>query len=49
MPMYDFQLIVNGVDVMTESMADALYEAGCDDGTPFSSEGTAAVGLYARS
>lgn len=26
-------------------MAEALYAAGCDDGTPFSSQGVAAIGF----
>lgn len=30
---------------MTEEIASALYEAGCDDGTPYSSAGVAAVGF----
>ena len=30
---------------MTEEISNALFEAGCDDGTPFSSEGVAAVGF----
>lgn len=45
MPAYDFQLVLGDVTAMTEEIADALYEAGCDDGTPFSSHGVAAVGF----
>jgi hypothetical protein len=45
MATYDFQLILSGVSAMTEDMADELYEAGCDDATPFSSGGIAAVGF----
>jgi hypothetical protein len=45
MPTYDFQLVLSGVTSMTEEIADALYEAGCDDGTPFSSQGIASVGF----
>ncbi len=30
---------------MTEDVSNALYEAGCSDGTPFSSQGIAAVGF----
>lgn len=45
MPLYDFQLVLGDVSAMTEQIADALYEAGCDDGTAFSSQGVAAVGF----
>ena len=45
MATYDFQLVLRGVRAMSEEIAEALYEAGCDDGTPFSSEGVAAVGF----
>jgi hypothetical protein len=44
-PIHDFQLVLVDVKVMTEAVADSLYEAGCDDGTPFSSQGIAAVGF----
>jgi hypothetical protein len=30
---------------MNETIADALYESGCDDGTPFSSRGIAGIGF----
>jgi hypothetical protein len=42
---FEFEVILSGVDEMTEDISNALYEAGCDDGTPFSSEGVAAVGF----
>lgn len=45
MPSFDFQLILGNVDEMTEEIANALYQAGCDDGTPFSSQDVAAVGF----
>jgi hypothetical protein len=45
MPAYDFQLVLSGISAVTEKIADTLYEAGCDDGTPFSSHGVAAVGF----
>jgi hypothetical protein len=44
-PVYDFQLVLSDVAAMTEDIADSLYEAGCDDGTPFSSQGVAGVGF----
>ena len=42
---YRFTVILAEVDVMTEAMADDLYEAGCSDGSPFSGNGMAAVGF----
>ena len=45
MAKHEFQLILADVDEITDEMSNALYEAGCDDGTPFSSEGIAAVGF----
>ncbi len=34
MTKYEFALIVKSVRELTEEIADKLYEAGCDDGTP---------------
>ena len=45
MEKYEFQVILANVDEMTEAISNALYNAGCDDGTPFSSAGVAAVGF----
>lgn len=45
MPTFDFQIVLAGVNVMTDKIADSLYEAGCDDGSPFSSEGVVAIGF----
>lgn len=39
------QLVVAGADEMTEPLSDDLYEAGCDDGTPSSSEPGVGVGF----
>jgi hypothetical protein len=33
---YDFTVTLAGVDDLTVEVADALYEAGCDDATPCS-------------
>ena len=38
-----FSVILAGVDVITVEMADALFEAGCDDGTPGSCEGLVSI------
>ena len=45
MKVFDFQLILDGVDRTDSAMANALYEASCDDGTLFSSRGEAAIGF----
>jgi hypothetical protein len=33
MPVHDFTLVVAGLDPESEELADALFEAGCDDAT----------------
>ena len=45
MEKFEFQVILDGISEITDEVSDALYNAGCDDGTPFSSEGVAAVGF----
>jgi hypothetical protein len=40
---YSFTLILAAVTEMTVEMADALFEAGCDDSSPWSSEGVVSV------
>jgi hypothetical protein len=40
---HSFTLILTGVDAMTPEMAEALYEAGCDDSTPGSIGGVVMV------
>ena len=34
MTKYEFTLILKGVSELTEEIADELFEAGCDDGSP---------------
>ena len=46
MRVYDFTLILTGHDVMTEEMAEAIVAAGCDDGSPGSSEGSAFIVMH---
>ena len=36
---YDFTLALSGPRELPEEIADALFEVGCDDGTPGTSEG----------
>jgi hypothetical protein len=43
MKSYDFKLILAGVSDVTDDQGDALYEAGCDDGTVVSCEGEVVV------
>ena len=45
MKTYEFTVVLAGVDVMTDDMANDLYEAGCSDGSPFSGDGIAAIGF----
>ena len=43
MKTYEFTVILSEVDVMTDIMSEALYQAGCTDGSPFSGEGIASL------
>lgn len=45
MKAFEFSLILDGVDRSDDVMANALYEAGCDDGTLYSICGETAVGF----
>lgn len=45
---YRFTPFLEDVEVMTDEVADRLFEAGCNDATPFSRSGEAAVGSIAR-
>ena len=47
MKTYWFHVFLSGIDEMTDEIADALFEAGCDDGTPSSSQGVAQI-YFAR-
>ena len=31
---YEFRVILKGLDDISEELADALFEAGCDDSSP---------------
>jgi hypothetical protein len=39
MKSYEFKLVPAGVADLTDDQGDALYEAGCDDGTIVSRDG----------
>lgn len=43
MPTYAFTIILSNTDSLTVAMADKLFEAGCDDASPSSREGTVSV------
>lgn len=43
---YDFTVILKNLSEMTEAAANALFESGCDDGSPASSEGQAWVTFH---
>ena len=45
MATYRFTVILAGLDEISDDLAEALFEAGCDDGSPWSSQGVAAVGF----
>lgn len=45
MTCYDFVVVLKGLEVIDDDLAEALYEAGCDDGSPYSSGGVAGVGF----
>ena len=43
MKTYLFHVFLSDIDQMTDDIAEALFEAGCDDGLPSSSEGLAQI------
>ena len=45
MPTCRFTVILDGLTEISDNLAEALFEAGCDDGSPWSGEGVAAVGF----
>ena len=46
MAKYEFTLILKGSPELTEEMADALCEAGCDDGTPGTCNGVFSIDFH---
>ena len=42
-PGFDFTLILGGVDVLDDNLAEKLFAAGCDDCTPSSSQGVVRI------
>jgi len=43
---YQFTLILHGSPELTEEIADRLFEAGCDDGSPGTSEGVFSIDFH---
>lgn len=43
MKTYEFDLVLKGLAEVNDDQADALFAAGCDDGTPASCNGLAWV------
>jgi hypothetical protein len=43
MKTYEFDVVLKGVSEVTDEQADALFAAGCDDGTPTVCDGVAWV------
>ena len=42
---YRFTVELAGLRKISDDLAEALFEAGCDDGSPWSSKGVAAIGF----
>ena len=46
MKKYDFTLLLSGSVELTEDVADALFAAGCDDGTPGTCDGVFSIDFH---
>jgi regulator of RNase E activity RraB len=46
MTKYEFTLILKGSRDLTEEIADELFQAGCDDGTPGTSDGVFSIDFH---
>ena len=46
MPKYEFTLILQGSHDLTEGIADHLFEAGCDDGSPGTHDGEFSIDFH---
>ncbi len=46
---HEFTLILNDVNEMTEDLSNRLFEAGCDDGSPYSSSGITGIRFHRKS
>ncbi len=43
---YEFRLILKGSPELTDAIADELFEAGCDDGTPGTCNGVFSIDFH---
>ncbi|MFV1964046.1 MAG: hypothetical protein ACC628_01390 [Pirellulaceae bacterium] len=43
---YEFSLVLKGSPELTEEIADELFEAGCDDGTPGTCNGVFSIDFH---
>ena len=48
MTKYEFSLILKGLPKLTEEIADELFEAGCDDGTPGTCNGVFSIDFHRK-
>jgi hypothetical protein len=46
MRVYDFTLVLSPGTELTEKLGNALFEAGCDDGSPGSCEGVVSIDFH---
>ena len=46
MPKYEFTLILKGSPELTDEVANALFEAGCDDGSPGTCDGVFSIDFH---
>jgi len=46
MRLYEFALILSPAAELTEGLAEALFEAGCDDGSPGSCQGVVSIDFH---
>lgn len=49
MAKYEFTLILKGPVDLAEEIADELFEAGCDDGTPGTCDGVFSIDFHRES
>lgn len=43
---HEFTVILSGISEITDEAANALFEAGCDDGSPGSCDGVVSVDFH---
>lgn len=46
MTTYEFTLVLQGSPELTEEVAEQLFEAGCDDGSPGACEGVFSIDFH---